>query len=242
MTFIQPHIQTMPASVRMVLAFIKKIDKLQLPPAPQREMEQVLCEQASVLLESFTRHNPGHGRRTAAHCARLGRALGLSSEELHDLTLAGLLHDVGLLTLDPGFLARPDTWDAEDYVRVQSHPRIGAELLTRFAFLTSAAQIIAHHHERWDGNGYPFGLRGPFIPLGARVLAIADAYDAVQVPPETDRYLRQQIALRIVNVGAGSQFDPTLVALFNQAVRAAPPDHVVDSYAARGKANFLAGG
>lgn len=242
MAFPQPHTRSMPAPVRVVLAFLKKIDELQLPPTPQREMEEVLCEQASVLLESFTRHNPGHGRRTAVSCTRLGKALGLSSEELHDLTLAGLLHDVGLLMLDPALLSRPDAWDAEDYARVQSHPRVGAELLARFAFLTSAAQVIAHHHERWDGSGYPFGLRGSFIPLGARILAIADAYDAIQVPPETDRHLRRQIALRILKVGAGSQFDPTLVTLFSEAVRAAAADRRVDSYGASSKADMPAGG
>lgn len=220
MTFHQPTRTLIPAPVRSVLAFLKKIDELQLPPASQREMEALLSDQASVLLESFTRHNPGHGRRTAAYGVLLGRALGLSREELHDLTLAGLLHDVGLLMLDPEFLARPESWDSEDYARVQSHPRVGAELLNGFAFLTSAAHVIAHHHERWDGNGYPFGLRGGFIPLGARILAITDAYDAIQVPPETHPQLRQQIALRILKVCAGSQFDPTLVDIFVSAVQA----------------------
>ncbi len=209
------------APVRTLHAFLKKIDDLQLPPASQREMERMLSEQAALLMESFTRHNPGHGRRTAGYAALLGRALGLSEEELHDLELAGLLHDVGLLMLEPELLLHPDAWDAEDYARVQSHPRIGAEFLAPFAFLTSAAHIIAHHHERWDGSGYPFGLRGSFIPLGARVLAIADAYDAIQVPPETEPRVKHDIALRILSIGAGSQFDPALVETFVEAVRPA---------------------
>ncbi len=221
MAFRQLDIGLIPVPVRTLQAFLKKIDELQLPPVSQREMELMLSEQAAVLMESFTRHNPGHGRRTARSCVLLGRALELTAEELHDLALAGLLHDAGLLTLEPALLTRPDTWDAEDYARVQSHPRIGADLLSSFAFLTSAAHTVAHHHERWDGSGYPFGLRGPFIPLGARVLAIADAYDAIQLPQGTDPRLKQDTALRILKVGAASQFDPTLVDLFVSAVKEA---------------------
>lgn len=214
MTLQQPDTTHFPAPVRSVLGFLKKIDELQLPPASQHEIEQMLALQAGALMESFTRHNPGHGRRTADACLLLGRALGLPPDELHDLSLAGLLHDVGLLMLDPELLARPDTWDAEDYALVQSHPRVGAELLSRFAFLASAAHMIAHHHERWDGSGYPFGFRGSFIPLGARVLAIADAFDSIQVPVETNPRIRRHIALRILKIGAGSQFDPELVEIF----------------------------
>lgn len=213
---------SLPAAVHSVLRFLRKIDELQLPPESQQEMEHTLVLQASVLMESFTRHNPGHGKRTAGYCVRLGDALGLSREEVHDLRLAGMLHDIGLLMLDATLLARPEAWDVEDYARVQSHPRIGAELLGRFAFLTSAAQIVAHHHERWDGSGYPFGLRGSFIPLGARILAIADSFDSVQIPRDSDSGVRKHVAFRILRLGAGSQFDPILVDVFESAIGARP--------------------
>jgi HD-GYP domain-containing protein (c-di-GMP phosphodiesterase class II) len=144
----------------------------------------------------------------------------MSDEEIHDLRLAGLLHDIGLLCMDEKLLARPDLWDAAAYAHVQSHPRVGAELLRPFAFLSSAALAIAHHHERWDGSGYPYGLRGDFIPLPARILAIADAYDAIHVPADVGPSVRQQVCLRILKVGAGSQFDPTLVSIFASALEA----------------------
>jgi response regulator RpfG family c-di-GMP phosphodiesterase len=73
--------------------------------------------------------------------------------------------------------------------------------------------MIAHHHERWDGSGYPYGLRGAFIPLGARILAVADAFEAIQVPHVRDRSLRDRIALRILRVASGTQFDPFIVDL-----------------------------
>lgn len=206
------------SQIRSVLERLKQIDALQLPPIAQRDVEERLSEDASVYMERFIQHNPGHGRRTATYCALLAQALAMSDEEIHDLRLAGLLHDVGLLCMDEKVLARPDLWDAAAYANVQSHPRVGAELLRPFAFLSSAALAIAHHHERWDGSGYPYGLRGDFIPLPARILAIADAYDAIHVPPNVDPSVRQQICLRILNVVAGSQFDPTLVSIFASAL------------------------
>jgi len=208
------------APIRSVLERLKQIDALQLPPLAQRNMEERLSEDASAYMERFITHNPGHGRRTAAYCALLAQALAMSDEELHDIRLAGLLHDIGLLCMDEQLLARPELWDAAAYAHVQSHPRVGAELLRPFAFLSSAALAIAHHHERWDGSGYPYGLRGDFIPLSARILAIADAYDAIHVPADVAPSLRQQICLRILNIGAGSQFDPTLVSIFASALEA----------------------
>lgn len=84
-------------------------------------------------------------------------------------------------------------------------------ILEPFSFLQEASVLIAHHHERWDGSGYPYGIRGTFIPLGARILAIADAYDAIKVPGAADPAIRNRIALRILKVSSGTQFDPALV-------------------------------
>jgi HD-GYP domain-containing protein (c-di-GMP phosphodiesterase class II) len=208
------------APIRSVLERLQQIDALQLPPIAQRDLEERLSEDASVYMERFIQHNLGHGRRTATYCALLARALAMSDEEIHDLRLAGLLHDIGLLCMDKKLLACPDLWDAAAYAHVQSHPRVGAELLQPFAFLSSASLAIAHHHERWDGSGYPYGLRSDFIPLPARILAIADAYDAIDVPADVAPSARQQICLRILQVGAGSQFDPTLVSIFASALEA----------------------
>ncbi len=99
----------------------------------------------------------------------------------------------------------------ESYIALQNHSRLGATLLEPFPFLREASILIAHHHERWDGFGYPYGIRGKFIPLGARILAVADAFDAIKVPGVYDRTLRNVIALKILFVSAGTQFDPSIV-------------------------------
>ncbi len=154
----------------------------------------------------------GHGRRTARIARAIGREIDLPSADLHHLTLAAYLHDIGLLMLPPGLMDSAAPLEPDTYVAVQNHCRIGAALLEPYAFLQEAAILVAHHHERWDGTGYPYGIRGPFIPLGARILSVADAYDAIRVPEASDSALRDLIASRILHVAAGTQFDPTIVA------------------------------
>jgi response regulator RpfG family c-di-GMP phosphodiesterase len=112
----------------------------------------------------------------------------------------------------PAHLAEnKDCLEPESYVTIQNHSRLGATLLEPFPFLKEASTLIAHHHERWDGSGYPYGIRGQFIPLGSRILSIADAFDAIRIPEVSNPVARNQIALRIIRVAAGTQFDPELV-------------------------------
>ena len=161
----------------------------------------------------------GHGIRTSHYALALGEAYGLSPGKLRDLAYAGLLHDIGRLTLPDAILHKDGPLTAEEYALVQCHPRAGAEMLAPFAFLQRAALWIAHHHERWDGCGYPYGLRGIFIPLGSRILAVADTFDVLVGERRDDLGLASQSALRRLQVTAGSQLDPDLVNSFAARVR-----------------------
>jgi response regulator RpfG family c-di-GMP phosphodiesterase len=154
----------------------------------------------------------------------LGRSAGLALDDLHHLKLASLLHDIGLLAIASSNFRELRRWNSDGYVAVQCHPRIGAELLEPFQFLRNASVIIAHHHERWDGTGYPYGLRGSFIPIAARILAIADAFDAIDVPGPVSQELRDHVACRIIRVAAGTQFDPSLVQLTERCLPGAKLD------------------
>ena len=197
---------------------LAKIDGLRLPLHSRHDIERILTRQATKELDYALPSHVGHGLRTARIADTIAQALGLTDEESHDLTLASYLHDVGLLTLPDHVIQGTGYLNAKEYCLVQTHPRIGASLLEPFAFLRRASVLIAHHHERWDGSGYPYGIRGPFIPLGARILAIADAYDAMNVPEGSDSITRTLIKLRILQVASGTQFDPGLVDLFCHAV------------------------
>ena len=192
---------------------LRMIDSLGPPGSVQPRVETVLVRQVAKIMDQAMPWQQGHGRRTAALAQAIGIVAGLCQETLHHLTLAALLHDIGLLALPNGRASHTGYFDAGSYAAVQCHPRLGAQWLESFPFLRHASVIIAHHHERWDGSGYPYGVRGTFIPLEARVLAIADAFDAIQVPGMTDQATRDRVAYRILTVAAGTQFDPRLVEL-----------------------------
>ncbi len=208
-----------PAIVR-IQSMLRKIDHLHLPQASRRDLETILVRQVSKELDRLLPWQAGHGQATAAVALQIGQAAQLDDTVLHQLNLAALLHDIGLLMLPPHLQPGQESLEADSYVSIQNHSRLGATLLEPFSFLREATVMIAHHHERWDGSGYPYGLRGEFIPLGARILAVADAFEAIQIPHADDRSHRDRIALRILHVAAGTQFDPLvvdiLIALFKE--------------------------
>lgn len=206
-----------------IQGLLRKIDRLQLPASSRHDVESLLVRQASKEIDRALPWLAGHGRRTAALALMIGQASALSPLELHHLKLAAFLHDIGLITLPIAVLRRSTLLDARAYAEVQRHPRIGAMLLEPFRFLREASVLIAHHHERWDGCGYPYGIRGPMIPLGSRILAIADAFDAMEIPGVTSRQQRNMIAFRILRVAAGTQFDPDLVENFGDILGVATP-------------------
>ena len=196
-----------------IQALLRKIECLRLPIASRRDVESILVRQVSKEIDRALPWQTGHSCRTATLSLLIGQAVGLNPSELHDLNLAAFLHDIGLLMLPHDLTNGVNRLDPDSYVTVQNHPRLGALLLEPFLFLREASVLMAHHHERWDGSGYPYGIRGRFIPLGARILAIADAYDAIKVP-DADPAVRNRVALRILQVASGTQFDRALVEVF----------------------------
>ena len=194
-----------------IQALLRKTELLRLPYRSRRDIESILVRQASKEIDRALPWQTGHGQQTAAIALAVGQAVGLDADALHQLKLAPLLHDIGLLMLPPDLIANNDVLDPESYVAIQHHARLGANLLEPFLFLQEASILIAHHHERWDGSGYPYGIRGAFIPLGARILAIADTFDAIRIPNVSENDRRNLIALRMIRITSGTQFDPALV-------------------------------
>lgn len=201
-----------------IIAMLNKIDGLRLPPRSRRDVESILVRQVTKEIDRALPWQAGHGRNTADIALMIGQTMALDVDALHHLKLAAFLHDIGLLMLSPCITESRAPLEPESYVTVQHHARLGAHLLEPFMFMREASILIAHHHERWDGSGYPYGIRGTYIPLGARILAIADAFDAIRVPGSSDRVGRNRIAIRILRVAAGTQFDPELVSLLSRLV------------------------
>jgi two-component system, cell cycle response regulator len=159
----------------------------------------------------------------ATIAVELARRLELPDAEVERIRIAALLHDIGKVGVPTEILEKPGPLSADEWQTVVQHPRIGQEILNRVAAVKDAAAVILHHHERYSGHGYPHGLRGADIPLGSRIVAIADAYEAML----SDRPYRQAIgheaAVAELRAEAGAQFDPELVDLFCRLYEHAPP-------------------
>lgn len=162
---------------------------------------------------------------TGAHCMQLGRLgeqvatiLGLTEQERMTIRIGGYLHDVGKIGIADRILLKPGPLDDDEYEEMRRHSDIGAAIVQTHEAMTDIAAIVRHHHERFDGNGYPGRLHGTKIPLGARIIAIADAFSAMT----NDRVYRKAIGVEQawdeIVANAGTQFDPALVELFEGIV------------------------
>jgi HD-GYP domain-containing protein (c-di-GMP phosphodiesterase class II) len=145
---------------------------------------------------------------------RLGYELGLDKKALRDLELGALMHDIGKIGVPDAVLRKPAKLNEEEWEQMRLHPLHGQKILRNIAFLEGATRIVAQHHEKWDGTGYPFGLRGEDIDIGARIFSVVDAYDAII----SDRVYRKgrpyQEALEELEKFAGTQFDPLIIEAF----------------------------
>ena len=172
----------------------------------------------------------GHARRVAWYAGLLAGRLGLHASEQEQLRCAAFLHDLGQVGVPSDLLERPGPLEAGEREAVRLHPEIGARLLQPLAVPRAVADGVRHHHERWDGGGYPDGLRGAGIPLAARIVALADAYDAMTSGRPHREALSPEAACAELERGAGSQFDPELTKEFLALVESGACDGEVDSY------------
>jgi diguanylate cyclase (GGDEF)-like protein/putative nucleotidyltransferase with HDIG domain len=165
-----------------------------------------------------------HSTAVADLACSIGRTLGVESEDLDHLYLAGLLHDLGKISTPDAILLKPGPLTTEEREVMQEHSRVGFHLLDGLD-LTPIDNWILHHHEHWDGSGYPHGLAGPEIPFGSRIVLVADAFDAMTTERPYRRALSVQAALGELRDLAGSQFDPLVVSALETCL-AAEPDRV----------------
>jgi len=155
-----------------------------------------------------------HATRLAEWAVRVGEELGLSEEELRDVEYASMLHDVGKVGVSDEILFKPGRLTEEEFDQIKKHPEYGWAILRAVPGLENVSLVVLHHHERMDGQGYPAGLKGDQIPLGARIVCVVDAFDAMLSSRTYRKGLGIDEALRRLRDSSPDQFDPQIVAPF----------------------------
>ncbi len=170
----------------------------------------------TAALETRDAETHGHSERVVTFSLRLGREYGLSASEMKALEFGSLLHDIGKIGVPDAILRKPAKLTDEEWVRMREHPLHGQQILRGIKFLEGAARVMAQHHERWDGSGYPLGLKAEEIDLCARIFSVADAFDAIT----SDRVYREgqsyEAAARELDGWVNRQFDPKVVEVFHR--------------------------
>jgi len=169
-----------------------------------------------------------HSRRVHGYSLATARQHGMPEEQLADLAHGVLLHDIGKIGIPDGILLKPGPLTPSEWSIMRRHPEIGKRLLERIPFLHGAIPIVYHHHERWDGTGYPLGLNGEAIPLGARIFAVVDAFDAMTFDRPYSKAVPFAAAKAEIQRCAGTHFDPSVVASFLEV-----PESVLDEIRTR---------
>ncbi len=178
------------------------------------EQFQDLMLHLSPVMQDRIPHLYRHSHKTFALTLGMLRLLHLSESEQTTIATGAFLHDIGKLAIDEGLLNKSEALTPQEYAIIKCHPAYGADILTSYVWLPDVALLAYHHHERWDGGGYPGELAGEAIPLGARIIAIADAFDAMTSDRSYQRRRSPREAVEELERCAGTQFDPMLVRLF----------------------------
>jgi HD-GYP domain-containing protein (c-di-GMP phosphodiesterase class II) len=182
-----------------------------------RESEQLLFHVVRALADATHASDPymtGHSSRVAAYCERIADSMGLSPRERLMLFIAASFHDVGYLSTPEYILRKPSVLAEDEMEEVRVHPVRGAEVFGSQPALAEIARAVRHHHERFDGSGYPEGLRGDEIPLYSRIILVAETYEAMTHHRPYRRALTPEEATRRLQESAGSQLDPEIVKHF----------------------------
>jgi putative nucleotidyltransferase with HDIG domain len=196
-----------------------------------RRLEESSLEAIETLNATVEAKDPdtaGHSLRVQRVALAIGEELGLAPERLDALKYGGLFHDIGKIAVPDRILVKPERLDREEYAQMQTHSAEGARIVEKLGRLRKTVPIIRHHHERWDGGGYPDGLAGVEIPLEAAIVGLADAWDAMTTDRPYHRALSSQEAFAEVRAGRDGQFAPDVVDAFFVAVTRRPGQFGLD--------------
>jgi diguanylate cyclase (GGDEF)-like protein/putative nucleotidyltransferase with HDIG domain len=193
------------------------LDKVE---ASNRHVEQMAdlhlrtIEALAIAIDAKDEVTHDHVRRVQIYATGLARLFGLSESEIEALKAGALLHDIGKLAVPDYILNKPGSLTPAEFDKMKVHTIVGAEILERVGFPYPVVPVVRHHHERWDGRGYPDGLRGDQIPITARILTVADCFDAVREDRQYRKAMTREQAIQLLRDGSGTMFDPTVIGIF----------------------------
>jgi len=204
--------QELLTTIRSRLARSQQLLLAQLEQAYEASL--IMLANAIELRDHYTR---GHVERVRDHALAIARQLGWSTGHMNHLSYGSILHDIGKIHIKENVLSKPGILNGSEWEEMKQHPVIGAEMIKNISYLLPATDIIRYHHERWDGSGYPDGLGGEQIPLSARIVAVADSFDAMITSRAYRIALTPEQAYEEIMRCSGSHFDPTVVLAFQRA-------------------------
>ena len=213
----------------LIESAIKSIEQMQIIKninsqlqESQENLEKAYLESIEILRQTVEAKDPytrGHSDRVSEYSVLIGKHMGLSDEDLHTLKIGGLFHDIGKIGIPDSILLKESKLSDNEYSQIKNHPAIGKHILANATLFQEFIPIIYHHHERFDGNGYPAKLSGKEIPLFARITAIADTFDAMTSKRSYRDALPLEIVIKEIEKCSGSQFDPEIADVFLDIVK-----------------------
>lgn len=199
---------------RSYKVYVARIEEGQRQARQMADLHLATIEALALAIDAKDRTSHSHIRRVQLYATSVARALGMSESDIQGVKTAALLHDIGKLAVPEQILSKPGPLTAQEFQKIHAHPKVGADIVSSVPFPYPVAPLILSHHERWDGKGYPSGLSGEEIPVGARILSVVDYFDALLADRPYHKAMDRESAIQLLRREAGKALDPTVVATF----------------------------
>ena len=194
--------------------YLGRIDDEQRHVREMADLHLATIEALALAIDAKDQTSQSHIRRVQLYAAALARALGIPENDIQGVKTAALLHDIGKLAVPEHILSKPGPLTPEEFQKIRAHPKVGADIISAVPFPYPVSPLILSHHERWDGKGYPAGLKGEDIPLGARILSVVDYFDALMAERPYHKAMGFDAAVGLLQQEAGKGLDPRVVEKF----------------------------
>ncbi len=205
---------------RSYKVYLGRIDDEQRHVREMADLHLATIEALALAIDAKDQTSQSHIRRVQLYAAALARALGMTPNDIQGVKTAALLHDIGKLAVPEHILSKPGPLTPEEFQKIRAHPKVGADIISAVPFPYPVSPLILSHHERWDGKGYPTGLKGEEIPLGARILSVVDYFDALMAERPYHKAMSFDAAMGLLQQEAGKALDPTVVEKFVELIPA----------------------